>query len=441
MIGFVAVIAAATALALAAVSALGLRRSADASALPAGTRSAGTVGGSRLRNGLLVAELALTLMLLIGVGLMGRNFANLVAVDSGFDPEGVVTIKMSLVDTHFYYAEPEKIAAFYRQLSEQVAAMPGVDAAGVTTYLPSLTQARKSYAYETSEGATEWGAAAADYRHVTPGWMEAIGARLLSGRFFDWRDDLNHPNVVIIDDKLADIVWPGENAIGKRLQVERYAFSERTQSWAEVVGVVQHLRHNPASEGIEQVFIPHGQPPMRTTVLTIRTSTDIVALGDAIRAIVRGLDGDQPIGLALLMSEYVDATLAGRRFAMTLLSVFSGLALALAVVGTYGVISYGVSQRTREIGIQMAIGASPAGVVRSIVGEGAKLALIGIGLGIAGALGLGRFLSSLLYGVAPTDPATYASLGAVMALVTLAACYLPARRAARLDPTLALRSD
>jgi len=440
VVGFAAVLAAATALTFAAVSALESQHG-GAPAPGAGTRSAGSVTGSRLRGALLVAELALSLMLLIGVGLMVRSFANLADVDTGFDAANVSTIKMSLVDTHFYYAEPQKIADFYREVSEQVSAMPGVEAAGVTTHLPALTQTRGPYSYETAEGPTEWGADSADVRIVTPGWMEALRVRLLSGRFFDGSDDFDHPNVAIVDRKLAERAWPGEDALGKRLQVEVFVFGARAKVWAEVVGVVEHLRHDPASEGLEQIFLPHAQSPMRTTVLTIRTREDMPALGAAVAALVQGLDGDQPIGPALPMSEYIDATFAARRFALTLLSLFSGLAVILAVVGTYGVVSYGVSQRTREIGIQLAIGATPAAVVRSIVLTGTKLALVGVALGIVGAASVSRFLSSMLYGVAPTDPGVFAGLAAVMMLVTVVACYLPARRAAKLDPSLALRQD
>lgn len=441
VIVFASLIATVTALGFTFVSALEVRQPRDRSALRGSTRATAGAASSRLRDGLLVAELALSLMLLIGVGLLVRSFANLADVDNGFDTEDVATIKMSLVDTHFFYAEPEKIADFYRQVSERVSELPGVDAAGVTTYLPTLTQSRRPYALETAEGTTELGGATADLRQITPGWMEAIGVRLISGRFFDWRDDLDHPNVVIVDSMFADKAWPDENPIGKRVLVGVFAYDERMNVWAEVVGVVQHLRHDPASEGIEQVFVPHAQSPMRTTVLTIRTGIDPPALAEAVSSLVRELDGDQPIGAVVPLAEYVDATMAGRSFALTLLSMFSALAVVLAVVGTYGVTAYGVSQRTREIGIQIAIGASPADIVRSIVANGAKLTMAGVALGLVGAAGLARFLSGLLYDVAPTDPGTFLMLAAVLAIVAVAACYIPARRAATLDPTRALRAD
>jgi len=441
VLAFVALVAGVTALAFAAVSGLSLGRAGSATALGGG-RAAGSVTGTRTRAALLVAELALSLMLLIGVALMVRSFANLAAVDSGFDIDNVTTIQISLVDSHFPYSEPSPIADFYRRVSEEVAALPGVEAAGATSYLPSLSRRSAPYAYDTLEGTSVWGATSADYRHVTPGWMEAIGARLLAGRFFDARDDLEHPNAVIVDDKLAAAAWPGDDALGRRLQVEVFVRGSFTPVWAEVVGVVQHMRHGPAGEGGPQVFLPHAQSPMRTTVLTVRTTGDTPpGLGEAVAGIVQRLDGDQPIGVALPMSTWVDQTLAARRFALTLLSIFATLALALAVVGTYGVIAYGVSRRRREIGIQLAIGATPARVVRAIVLAGARLGALGIALGTAGAALLSRFLAGVLYGVAPTDPATFAAAGALMALVTLAACWLPARRAARLDPTLALRSE
>lgn len=222
----------------------------------------------------------------------------------------------------------------------------------------------------------------------------------------------------------------------------RVQVSDRGQPrpvWADVVGVVRHLSHDPTQPGVEQIFLPHAQSPMRTTVLTIRTRRAVPDLGASVARLVRGIDGDQPIGVALPMSTYMDATLATRRFALTLLSIFSGVAMLLAVVGTYGVISYGVARRTREIGIQMAIGAAPAKVLRGIVAEGGRLALAGVAVGIAGALAMSGLLSSYLYGVAPTDAATFGVLTLTMLIVTLAASFVPARRAARLDPTEALR--
>jgi len=429
-----------TALLFAAVSTVEMgRRSTSPSR--AGSRASEGRTSKRLRSSLLVVELSLSLVLMVSVGLMVRSFGNLAEVDLGFDPAGVTTMEMSLVDTHFSYREPRKIADFYAEVSRQVAAVPGVEAAGITTYLPTRRMSLSPYAHEAGGGTTEWGALAADRRHVTPGWMEAMGLRLLSGRFFDWSDDLEHPNVVIVDEVLADRLWPDGNAVGQRLRVAVFIDATTTSVWAEVVGVVQHVRHDPTREGVEQIYIPHGQSPMRTTVLTVRADGDMPGLGAAVGSIVRRLDGDQPVGAPVAMARHLDATLATRRFAFNLLAVFSGLALVLAVIGTYAVISYSVTQRRREIGIRMAVGASPAQVVRAIVASGSRLAVIGIAAGLGGALFTARFLADLLYGVSPTDPATLATLSVLLAAVALAACWLPARRAARLDPTTVLRSE
>jgi predicted permease len=320
--------------------------------------------------------------------------------------------------------------------------LPGVESVGATTELPLDGQSFRlaPYAYETPEGVLEWDRAAANYLTVTPGWFEAIGARLKAGRFFEWTDDLDHPNVVIVDDKLAKLVWPDRDPIGQRLQIEIF-MNGRRPVWAQVIGVVEHLRHHPSQIGVEQVYVPHPQSPMRTMALAIRSEVDERTLAGAIRSEVRQLNADQPVHGVRPYAEYFGESMAATRFALSLLALFAVMALALASVGIYGVIAYGVSQRTREIGVRLAMGATPNRILQSILGQGAMLTAAGLGLGLLGAVGLSRFLASFLYGVTATDPMTFAGIPLLLAVVALAACYLPARRASKLEPTRALREE
>ena len=296
------------------------------------------------------------------------------------------------------------------------------------------------YAYETPEGVLEWDRVAANSLTVTPGWFESIGARLKAGRFFQWTDDLDHPNVVIIDDKLAQLVWPGRDPIGERLRVEVYMNGWRPV-WAEVIGVVEHLRQHPSQIGVEQVYVPHQQSPMRTMALTIRSDVDDRTVAGAVRNEVHQLNADQPVHGVRPYVEYFTESMAATRFALSLLALFAVMALALASVGIYGVIAYSVSQRTREIGVRLAMGATPQRILRSILGQGAVLTAAGLALGLLGAVMLSSFLASFLYGVTATDPLTFATIPIALTLVALAACYVPARRASRLEPTRALREE
>ncbi len=443
VLGLVMATAVLTALVFGAVSSVRIFRKGDDSvALKVGARSLGDSGRQRTRRLLVVGELALSFMLLVGAGLLVRSFVLLAGVDPGFNPGGVLTMKLSLVDSHYRYSEPLKMAEFYRQLLSRVKDLPGVEAVGAATELPLDGQSfhLAPYAYETPEGVLEWDRVAANYLTVTPGWFESIGARLKVGRFFEWTDDLDHPNVVIIDDKLAQMVWPGRDPIGERLQIEVYLNGGRPV-WAEVIGVVEHLRQHPSQIGVEQVYVPHQQSPMRTMALAIRSDVDDRTVAGAVRNEVRQLNADQPVHGVRPYAEYFAESMAATRFSLSLLALFAVMALALASVGIYGVIAYSVSQRTREIGVRLAMGATPQRILRSILGQGAVLTVAGLTLGLLGAVTLSSFLASFLYGVTATDPLTFTTIPIVLALVALAACYLPARRASRLEPTRALREE
>ena len=440
---FTTLVAVATALVFGSAMAMQLRTHSRTEILKAGARALTGSGSERVRSVLVVGQVALSLMLLIGAGLVVRSFALLSRVDPGFEASSALTMKLSLVDAHYPYTKPARIAEFYRQLVARVGELAGVGAVGATTQLPldGSSYSMAPYAYEAAEGVVEWNSIAANYRTVTAGWLEAIGARLVEGRTFDWTDDMDAARVVVIDQSLARRAWPQASAVGQRLQVEVFLAGERYSEWAEIVGVVEHLRHHPSAQGSEQVYVAHSQAPMRTMALTVRTDADTRSLVESVRAIVHDLDSDQPLQRVRPLAEYLGEAIAPMRFALTLLGAFAIAALLLATLGVYAIVAYGVAQRARELGIRMAIGASPPAVVRDVVGRIAVLAATGVAIGLLGALAMARFMSGLLFGVAPTDPLVFAAVAGLFIAVALCACCIPARGAARLDPASALRRE
>jgi predicted permease len=400
--------------------------------------------GTRLRRLLLASEVALALVLLVGGGLLLRSFRALSRVALGYETGNVATFKLSLIDSEYLYAGPEKIAGFYRDLTQRIEAMSGVEAAGASTELP-LDSADSGlappYAYESDQGVVEWGTRTAKVGAVTPGFLEAIDATLLEGRLFEWTDDLAHPPVVVVDDLLARAAWPEESAVGKRLQVTTFVRGEFQRTWCEVVGVVAHVRHDPSGIGEEQIFLPHPQNPMRTMTFAVEGALPLDMLEEQARREVRALEPSQPIHSIRPMEDYRVDALATHRFTRNTLGSFAVVALVLAALGVYGVMAFAVSRRTREIGLRMALGASPRRIRRQVIREGVVLVAPGIALGLAGAYALSRFLSSLLYQVEASDPATFALVAVALLAVALAACYVPGRRASSLNPLEALREE
>ncbi len=283
---------------------------------------------------------------------------------------------------------------------------------------------------------------AADYRTVTPGWFRAAGARLLSGRFLEERDARGKPNAAVVDTELARKAWPAQDPVGRRIRVEVFRDGQFQPVWAEVVGVVDSIcldRIGPTQR--EQVFIAHAQSPQRTMNLTLRTRRDPGAIAAEIETEAGNLEKDLPVFSVLPAEAHVSRAMAGTRFALLCMLLFGAMGAVLAAAGVYAVMAYSVSQRRREVGIRLALGASPGRIVRLVVGQGLGLAGAGAAAGLGGAFLLTRLLSGLLFGVTPRDPAAFAGTTVLLTGITLLACWIPARRAARVDPTRALKVE
>ncbi|MCW5970984.1 MAG: ABC transporter permease [Blastocatellales bacterium] len=394
-------------------------------------------GGRRrgLRNTLVVAEMALALVLLVGAGLLIRSFLMLQHVDPGFNAENVLVLNFGLPGAK--YPEPHQRAAFFRQLTERVAALPGVVAAGATQSLPIAGDYVLGFEIEGREPFKPGEEPSTNYYAVSPDYFKAMGIRLLRGRLLDDRDAADSPRVVVINESMAKRYFADEDPIGKRIHV-----SQGPRTFREIVGIVADVKqYGLSSTAPLQTYEPYTQQPFGNMTLTIKTTGEPTALAAMVRAEVAGIDREQPVSSIRTMDAIVADSISNERFAMVLLAVFAGVALLLAAVGIYGVISYSVAQRTHEIGIRLALGAGVGDVLRLVVWQGARLAATGLGVGLAAAYAVTRWMSSLLFGVTPTDPLVFASLPLLLGAVALAACYIPALRAARVDPLTALREE
>ena len=396
-------------------------------------------GQNQLRAALATAEISLALILLVGAGLMMKSLYRLLAVDPGFRPDRVLKLEMDL-RTQQYSKDPA-VLNFWQQVLEKVRVLPGVEAAAVGTAVP-LTDSH-GRADVTMEGMTA--PAPGNYPHpdvhiISPGFVETLGIPLLRGRTFTDADHEKAPLVGMINVMTAKRFFPKEDPIGKRFMFGHP--STDPPKWYTIVGVVGDTRlYGLANPARLEVYVPFRQNPRSYMALVIKSGADPAALTSAIREAVQSIDKDQPLFAISTMKELVSNSVATRRMTLVLLGLFSGLALVLGAIGIYGVISYSVAQRTHEIGIRMALGAPRRDVFRLVVGQGLKLAGIGITIGIAGALGLARLMSSLLYGISATDFETFAGVSILLALVALLACFIPAQRAMRVDPTVALRYE
>jgi predicted permease len=403
--------------------------------LRAGTNPSASRAQVKLRGALLVGEVALTLVLLIGGGLMVRSVVALQQVRPGFDPGQVLSFRLSLPIAD-YRTAPVR-AEVIRRLEEEIRRLPGVTEVGLTSKLPLTgTGALSPFAYD-AETARNWESAAADGRGASPGYFRALGTRLLAGRFFDTRDQGR--NVIIIDETLAARAWPGESAVGKMLQVNP---NGSPNAFAEVVGVVEHIRSQDLARAVRpQIYRPLVTFGGTQPSFVVRAGVDPASLAPAIRELVASTHPGVPVDRLQPLSVYVDDALAHSRLTLALMAGFGLVALVLAAVGIYGVIAYSVSQRTKEIGIRMALGQEAWQIRALVVGQGLRLVLISLGIGLASAYVLSATVSSLLYGVDPRDPMTYGGMAAFLFVVALVGCLIPARRATAVSPLLALKAE
>jgi len=400
----------------------------------------GAGGRHRMLGVFVVSQVAIAMVLLVGAGLLIRSMGALRAVDPGFDARGLLTMRVFLPETR--YAEPAQINGFFDAVQPRLQALPGVTAAAMISNLP-MGGDNSSGSFQIENRPVQEGQPSphGDSHYVTPGYFEAMGIALVKGRLFEARDTAEATPAIIIDEVLAGHFFPGDDPVGHRIS----KFGEGTTEapvWRTVVGVVRHVaKYGLDGRVKDQYYFPAAQRPQRSMFLVVRTAGDPAGLATAVRAAVRAVDPDMPVFKVMTMQRVIEDTLVGRRFTAMLLVIFAVVALVLAAVGLYGVIAYAVSQRTHEIGIRMALGARVEDVVRMVVRQGLRLAAIGLLVGAVAALATTRFLSSLLFGVGAADPMTFIVIPAILALVALVASWLPARRAARVDPMTALRGE
>jgi predicted permease len=409
----------------------------DASRGSAGT-SAVWGRGNNFRRLLVISELALSVVLLIGAGLLIRSFARLQDVPPGFNARGVLTFDLTMTGRR--YSDKQAILNTYRELWERLEHSPGAIAAGGVTSLP--LSAAFAWTPITVEGRTPLPGEKflnADERVVGGRYFEAMEIPLRRGRFFKDEDDTTRPIAVIVDEYMAEQLWPGQDPIGKRIHIVELPSKD---PWQTVVGVVGRVKQDSLDSNPRIAFyLAHTQFPARAMTVAFRGRTSPEALLSASRNELRNLDPDLPMYYVRTMEQRVDESLARRRFSMLLLGVFASIALALATIGIYGVMAYLVNQGTRELGIRIALGASPRNILNLVVRQGMALAFAGVTLGLAASFLLAQLIRSLLFGVRATDPITFAGISFLLAVITLLACYIPAQRAARIDPLISVRCE
>ncbi|HJU89470.1 MAG TPA: ABC transporter permease [Gemmatimonadaceae bacterium] len=403
-------------------------------ALKEGSRGIIGRAGKRLRSALVVAQLALALTLLVGAGLLIKSFANVTAVDAGIDPKNVLTLSMSLPSATY---ETEALTPFYDQLVERVRALPGVRGAAVSSIVPFSGKFDRTGV--SLEGKTYAGGdpkPEGDRYIVSPDYFRVMGVALRAGRTFAVEDRYDAPLVTVVDDVFARKTWPGESPLGMRMKLIG------RDSLATVIGVVGHVKHYGLdAESGGQIYMSNQQYPWRSMSLVLKTRGDPLREVSAVREAIRELDPRQSVYDVRALAGWMDERMAARRFAMTLLLIFAGVAMVLAAVGLYGVIAYAVTMRRAEIGIRLALGATPAAVRRMVVGDGLRLTGLGLAAGIVGAVIGARIIEAMLFGVRATDPLVLGGVAAIMVAIALLASWIPGRRAAAVDPISALRSE
>jgi putative ABC transport system permease protein len=390
-----------------------------------------------LRSVLVVAEVSLSLVLLIGAGLLMKSFYQLWAVDPGFRSDHVLAFAVELADSK--YPKDTQQAAFFEQLLGRLRVLPGVKAAGLCNSLPLSRRWRMMIGvrFEGQPARPPDQVQSIPSISVSADYFRTMGIPIIQGRAFSERDDVNAPKVVILNQTMAHEFFPNENPIGRRM-----VMGQGANALATVVGVVGDVRNRGLDAQAQAAFfVPFPQSPDSTMEVALFTAVEPTSMVTAVRNAVAAIDPEQPVFDISTMDERLAASVAPRRFNLLLLASFALLAMLLASVGIYGVVSYAAVQRTHEVGVRMALGAQRRDVLKLILAQGMVLLLIGIGVGLIGAFLLTRFLSALLYGVRPTDSATFAAVSLLLAAVAIVACYIPARRATRVDPMVALRYE
>lgn len=411
--------------------------------LKEGARTAGaTVAQTRLRAVLAASEISLALVLLAGAGLMLRSLDRLINVNPGFQPDRLLTMEMDLSSQR--YARDPAVLNFWRQVLAGVRSLPGVESAALGTNIPLTdNHGRTDITMEGMALPKPGGFPHPDVHTITPGYVRTLGMVLLRGRTFTDADNESSPLVALVNERLARQFWPSEDPIGKRFMWGRFdPASQNPPKWVTVVGVVDDTKmYGLANPSRLEVYDPLPQDVNRDMDLIVKSPLDSPSLLSEIRAVVAGVDKDQPVFAVATMNQILSDNVAAPRLTLVLLGLFSSLALILAAIGIYGVISYSVARRTHEIGVRMTLGARPRDVLRMVLAQGGKIALAGTVVGIAAAFALTRLMSGLLFSVSAGDPATFAAVAVLLLLVALFACFIPARRAMRVDPMVAMRYE
>lgn len=406
--------------------------------LKEGGRSAAATTKQWIRSSLVVVEIALALAVLVGAGLLVKSFLHVQQINPGFNPEGMLTMHLSLPMTK--YSEAPQRDNFYKQVINDVRALPGVQSVGAVSVLPLSGQGSSgSFRIEgrdvppgqSSPHGARWAA--------TPDYFKTMGIPLIRGRYFEERDTAEALPVTIIDQALAQKYWPNEDPLGKRIVFEG---TRDNPLWREIVGIVGHVKHTDLEgESRAQYYVPHQQRPQPNMALVIRTPNDPNALAGSVRGVIKSADSDLPVFRVRTMDQFVADSMTQRKFALLLICVFACLALLLSAIGLYGVMAYSVTQRTHELGLRMALGAQASDVLKLVVKQGMLLAVVGLAIGVVGAIFLSRLMKTMLFNVSATDPLVFVGIALILATVALLACFVPARRATKVDPMVALRYE
>jgi len=397
--------------------------------------SGGGFSSRRFRNFLIVSEVALAFALMIGAGLLIKSFHQIRQINLGFDPDHLLTLRVQLPRPK--YAENPPRINFYNQVLPRIQNVPGVESVGLINFMPlSGWWNVFPVTIEGQPAVPKGQEPEIDYRVVSSSYFSVMKIPLLKGRYFTDADNESATQAVIINEKMAARFWPGQDPVGRRIRMT----GEQKDDWRLIVGVIGNVKHfGPDKEEKPEVYRPYLQEPWPMLGLVVRTNVEPTSIASAVTNEIYAVDNNQPVSHVMSMSDLVADSVAPRQVSMILLTVLGGAALLLALLGIYGVLSYSITQRTQEIGIRTALGAQRIDVMKLVLGQTLKLVVIGVLLGVLGAIGIIRVFSSLLFGVSPTDPFTFVAVTAVLLITALLASYLPARRASQLDPVIALR--